>query len=49
MNIGYIRVSKVDGSQNFNLQKDALINYGVLAENTTKIKHRELKTIDQVS
>jgi len=33
MKIGYIRVSKVDGSQNFDLQKDALINSGVLEEN----------------
>lgn len=33
MKIGYIRVSKVDGFQNFDLQKDALINSGVLAEN----------------
>ena len=30
MQIGYVRVSKTDGSQNFDLQKDALIKAGVL-------------------
>jgi DNA invertase Pin-like site-specific DNA recombinase len=32
MLIGYARVSKTDGSQVLNLQRDALINAGVLAE-----------------
>ena len=30
MKLGYVRVSKTDGSQNFDLQKDALIKAGVL-------------------
>lgn len=30
MQIGYIRVSKADGSQNLDLQMDALTNAGVL-------------------
>jgi len=30
MQIGYVRISKTDGSQNFDLQKDALIESGVL-------------------
>lgn len=30
MQIGYIRVSKTDGSQNLDLQKDALLQSGVL-------------------
>lgn len=29
MKIGYVRVSKSDGSQNLDLQKDALIRYGI--------------------
>lgn len=33
MQIGYVRISKTDGSQNLNLQKDALIQAGVLPEN----------------
>jgi len=33
MEIGYIRVSKTDGSQNLDLQKDALINAGVKPNN----------------
>jgi len=33
MNLGYMRVSKADGSQVFDLQRDALIEGGVSAEN----------------
>ena len=33
MLIGYVRISKADGSQNLNLQKDALLQTGVLLEN----------------
>lgn len=33
MKIGYIRVSKTDGSQNLDLQKDALIKVGVNPDN----------------
>jgi len=33
MQIGYIRVSKTDGSQNLDLQKDALIDAGVKSNN----------------
>ena len=33
MLIGYMRVSKVDGSQSLNLQKDALVQVGVDASN----------------
>eukprot|EP01037_Dinobryon_pediforme_P015995 gene15995-16165_t len=33
MLIGYMRVSKVDGSQSFDLQKDALIKNGVYESN----------------
>jgi len=33
MNIGYIRVSKADGSQVFDLQTDALVAAGVISEN----------------
>lgn len=33
MLIGYARISKTDGSQNLDLQKDALIQNGVLIEN----------------
>jgi len=33
MKIGYTRISKADGSQNLDLQKDALANAGVLAKN----------------
>lgn len=33
MQIGYARISKTDGSQNLDLQKDALIQAGVLLEN----------------
>ena len=32
MQIGYVRISKTDGSQNLDLQKDALIKVGVLPE-----------------
>jgi DNA invertase Pin-like site-specific DNA recombinase len=33
MQIGYVRISKSDGSQNLDLQKDALIQEGVLPQN----------------
>ena len=33
MLLGYVRVSKSDGSQNLDLQKDALEAYGVEKEN----------------
>ena len=33
MQIGYVRISKTDGSQNLDLQKDALTKVGVLTEN----------------
>jgi DNA invertase Pin-like site-specific DNA recombinase len=33
MQIGYVRISKTDGSQNLDLQKDALLKIGVLPEN----------------
>lgn len=33
MQIGYVRISKTDGSQNLDLQKDALVQEGVLLEN----------------
>lgn len=33
MQIGYVRISKTDGSQNLDLQKDALLKVGVLPEN----------------
>jgi len=33
MKIGYIRISKADGSQNLDLQKDALASAGVLVKN----------------
>lgn len=33
MRIGYARISKADGSQNNDLQKNALINSGILLEN----------------
>jgi len=33
MQIGYIRISKADGSQSLDLQKDALASAGVLAKN----------------
>jgi DNA invertase Pin-like site-specific DNA recombinase len=32
MQIGYVRISKTDGSQSLDLQKDALIKIGVLQE-----------------
>ena len=32
MQVGYIRISKTDGSQNLDLQKDALTHAGVLSE-----------------
>lgn len=32
MQIGYVRISKTDGSQSFDLQKDALIKVGVLPD-----------------
>lgn len=33
MQLGYVRISKADGSQSFDLQKDALLLAGVLPEN----------------
>ena len=33
MQLGYVRISKTDGSQSFDLQKDALLLAGVLPEN----------------
>ena len=33
MQIGYVRISKTDGSQNLDLQKDELTKVGVLKEN----------------
>lgn len=33
MKVGYVRVSKNDGSQSTSMQRDALIEYGVLDEN----------------
>ena len=33
MQIGYVRISKTDGSQNLDLQKDALVQEGILPEN----------------
>ena len=33
MQIGYVRISKTDGSQNLDLQKDALLKSGVIEEN----------------
>ena len=36
MLIGYMRVSKADGSQVFDLQKDALLNAGVESERIYK-------------
>lgn len=32
MQIGYVRISKIDGSQNLDLQKDELIKAGVVPE-----------------
>ena len=33
MKIGDVRISKADGPQNLDLQKDALVNAGILAKN----------------
>ena len=47
MLIGYMRVSKADGSQVFDLQRDALIAAGLKPACVYEDRHPAIATIDQ--